>query len=103
MPGVEPVHAPVGTEPREEERQEAAVLDALGGGLGAFVTGTLFDLTGSYRAPFALIVVLLGLASICAFALRNPPAPATSFLPEGEATGEAEEPSSSGRLVTAAG
>jgi MFS family permease len=50
------------------------VLDALGGGLGPFVTGRLFDLTRSYQLPFSIIAGLVGLALVAALFL-NPPKP----------------------------
>jgi MFS family permease len=51
------------------------VLDALGGGLGPFVTGKLFDLTRSYQTSFALVAGLVGLALVASFFL-HPPKPA---------------------------
>jgi sugar phosphate permease len=43
------------------------VVDALGGGLGIWLTGLLYDVTGSYQVPFTvfavLIVVAMGLAT----------------------------------------
>lgn len=51
------------------------VLDALGGGLGPFVTGKLFDITRSYQTSFAVVAGLVGLALVASFFL-NPPKPA---------------------------
>ncbi|MFQ5608754.1 MAG: MFS transporter, partial [Woeseiaceae bacterium] len=42
------------------------VLDAAGGAAGPIVTGLLYDRTGSYFAPFALITALLCVATIAA-------------------------------------
>lgn len=41
-------------------------LDAIGGGLGIWLTGVLFDRTGSYQAPFTLLAVLVFLALLAA-------------------------------------
>lgn len=49
------------------------VLDALGGGLGIWLTGVLFDQTGSYRAPFTVIAVLVFLALLAATRVRPVP------------------------------
>ena len=48
------------------------VLDALGGGLGIWITGVLFDRTKSYEGAFALIAGLVFLAFLAALALQNP-------------------------------
>ena len=53
-----------------------AVLDAIGGGLGPFVTGVLFDRTGSYQLPFALIAGLVFLAMLAASLLKPVVTPA---------------------------
>jgi len=51
------------------------VVDALGGGLGPWVTGLLFDWTGSYQLPFLLVSGLIVLTWLAALALRvEPPA-----------------------------
>jgi MFS family permease len=53
------------------------VVDAIGGGLGPWVTGLLFDWTGSYRLPFLVVSVLILLTLVGATALRiAPPAEA---------------------------
>lgn len=41
------------------------VLDTFGGGLGPFVTGYLYDISGAYVVPFLLISGLLAMAGIC--------------------------------------
>lgn len=51
------------------------VLDAIGGGLGPFVTGKLFDVTRSYQMSFSIVVGLVALALVAALFL-NPPKPA---------------------------
>ena len=35
------------------------ILDTIGGGLGPYLTGVLYDITQGYLLPFALISVLL--------------------------------------------
>ena len=52
------------------------VLDAIGGGLGIWLTGLLYDRTGSYQLPFAVLVVLITLAMFAATQVRRhlPPA-----------------------------
>lgn len=47
------------------------VLDALGGGLGIWLTGLLYDRTGSYALPFGLVAGMVTLALI-AGTLVNP-------------------------------
>jgi len=47
------------------------VLDALGGGLGIWMTGLLYDKTGSYQVPFAVLVVLIFLATLAATQVRR--------------------------------
>jgi MFS family permease len=47
------------------------VLDTFGGGLGPFVTGVLYDRSGSYVLPFIVISTLLMLAMACAAMLRT--------------------------------
>jgi MFS family permease len=42
------------------------ILDAAGGALGPVITGRLYDVSGSYFLPFAVITGLLGLATIAA-------------------------------------
>jgi MFS family permease len=46
------------------------ILDATGGAAGPFVTGLLFDKTGSYFVPFAVITSLLLVATIAATLIR---------------------------------
>ena len=47
------------------------VLDAIGGGLGIWLTGVLYDKTGSYQVPFAVLVVLIVLAMLAATQVRR--------------------------------
>ena len=46
------------------------LLDALGGGLGPWLTGYLFDLTDSYLIPFSVITGMIALVFLSSFALR---------------------------------
>lgn len=50
------------------------VLDAIGGGLGIWITGVLFDRSKSYEGAFSLIAGLVFLAFLAALALQNPQA-----------------------------
>ncbi len=54
------------------------VLDALGGGLGPWVSGVLFDKTGNYQASFLVVSGLIAVALLIALTLRIP-------APEGRA------------------
>ena len=47
------------------------VLDAIGGGLGIWLTGLLYDTTGSYQVPFSVLVVLIFLAMLAATQVRR--------------------------------
>ncbi len=47
------------------------VLDTFGGGLGPFVTGLLYDSSGSYFLPFVVITILLAVAILCGVLLRT--------------------------------
>ena len=47
------------------------VLDAIGGGLGIWLTGLLYDTTGSYQVPFTVLVVLILLAMMAATQVRR--------------------------------
>jgi MFS family permease len=47
------------------------ILDAIGGGLGPWVTGLLYDLEGSYRLPFLAMTLLL-LAALATAATVRP-------------------------------
>ena len=58
------------------------VLDAIGGGLGIWITGVLFDRTRSYDSAFALIAFLVFLAFLAALALQNPQAVAKEPVAE---------------------
>jgi sugar phosphate permease len=48
------------------------VLDALGGGLGPWVSGLLFDRTGNYQASFMVVSGLIAAALVVALTLRIP-------------------------------
>jgi MFS family permease len=52
------------------------VLDTFGGGLGPFVTGLLYDQSGSYSRPFTIIAVLVTVALVLATRYRTAPAAA---------------------------
>jgi MFS family permease len=58
------------------------VLDALGGGLGPWVSGVLFDKTGNYQASFLVVSGLITIALLIALTLRIP-------APEGRAEASA--------------
>jgi len=47
------------------------VLDAIGGGLGIWLTGLLYDKTGSYQVPFSVLVVLIFFAMLAATQVRK--------------------------------
>jgi MFS family permease len=47
------------------------VLDAIGGGLGIWLTGLLYDRTGSYQVPFTVLVVLISIAFLAATQVRS--------------------------------
>jgi MFS family permease len=47
------------------------VLDTLGGGMGPFVTGLLYDASGSYVLPFMVITGLLAIAIVCGALIRT--------------------------------
>ncbi len=46
-------------------------LDAIGGGLGIWLTGLLHDRTGDYRAAFLVVAVLIGLALLASTQVRK--------------------------------
>ncbi len=48
------------------------VLDALGGGLGPWVSGVLFDRTGDYQASFLVVSGLIAVALVIALTLQVP-------------------------------
>jgi nitrate/nitrite transporter NarK len=48
------------------------LLDAIGGGLGPWVTGVLYDRTGSYAVAFAAVSVLIFLALLAGATLEVP-------------------------------
>ena len=41
------------------------ILDAIGGGLGIWLTGVMYDQTGSYELPFMIFSALVGIALLC--------------------------------------
>jgi MFS-type transporter involved in bile tolerance (Atg22 family) len=43
------------------------ILDAFGGGMGIWLTGVLYDSTGSYATSFNIIAALVGLSFILSF------------------------------------
>lgn len=47
------------------------VLDAIGGGLGIWLTGLLYDRTGGYQAPFTVLAVLIFLALLVSTRIRT--------------------------------
>ncbi len=47
------------------------ILDALGGGLGPWLTGVLFDRTGSYLVPFWVVTAMVFLGMIVATQVRR--------------------------------
>lgn len=49
------------------------ILDALGGGLGIWLTGVMFDATGSYELPFAVFSGLVVFALVCLTQVRPQP------------------------------
>lgn len=51
------------------------ILDAAGGGLGPFLTGFFYDLTGNYQLSFAVIAALVGLALVAGLMIRIPESP----------------------------
>jgi MFS family permease len=50
------------------------ILDAIGGGLGIWLTGVMYDRTGSYELPFMIFAGLVGFALICFTSVRPPKA-----------------------------
>lgn len=59
------------------------VLDAIGGGLGIWLTGVLYDRTGSYQLPFTVLVVLIALALLAATRVqRHVPEAGAPTLPK---------------------
>jgi predicted MFS family arabinose efflux permease len=58
------------------------VLDAIGGGLGIWITGVLFDRSKSYESAFMLIATLVFLAFLAALALQNPQAGSKEPVPK---------------------
>ena len=47
------------------------VVDAIGGGLGSWLTGVLYDRTGDYQVPFAVLAFLVLLALLAATQVRR--------------------------------
>jgi MFS family permease len=48
------------------------VLDTLGGGMGPFLTGLMYDAWGSYSRPFTIIAVMVTVALVLAARFRVP-------------------------------
>ena len=48
-----------------------SILDGFGGGMGMWLTGVLYDKTGSYTLPFNVIAVLVGIAFVLSFLVKN--------------------------------
>ena len=48
-----------------------SILDAFGGGMGMWLTGVLYDKTGSYTLPFNVIAVLVGIAFVLSFLVKK--------------------------------
>lgn len=48
-------------------------VDASGGAIGPWATGTTYDATGSYQVGFILMAVLTGVALVCVMLVRAPP------------------------------
>lgn len=63
------------------------VVDALGGGLGIWLTGVLYDTTGSYSLAFGVISGLLLLALLAASRIRPEVKPAAPSAAASESTG----------------
>ncbi|MCC5861318.1 MAG: MFS transporter [Gammaproteobacteria bacterium] len=78
------------------------VLDTFGGGLGPFVTGLLYDSSGSYFLPFVVISILLAVAILCGLLLRTDVV--DKMRPPGGRDGESAEdvPERSARQIGAA-
>jgi hypothetical protein len=55
------------------------VLDALGGGLGIWLTGVFFDRFGSYQVAFGLIAGLLFIAFLVSTQIRKETKPAPAM------------------------
>lgn len=51
------------------------ILDAAGGGLGPFLTGFFYDVSGSYQLSFAVIAGLVGAALLAGLLIRIPEEP----------------------------
>jgi len=47
------------------------ILDAIGGGLGIWLTGLLYDATGGYDLPFAIFCALIVFALLCLTLIRQ--------------------------------
>ena len=53
------------------------VLDASGGGLGIWLTGVIYDNTGSYQLPFLIFAIMIVLALLALTRVRQPESPLT--------------------------
>jgi len=47
------------------------IMDAFGGGMGIWLTGVLYDKTGSYTLAFTIIAVLVGVAFLLSFIVKE--------------------------------
>jgi len=48
------------------------VLDATGGALGPWLTGALFDVSGTYQLSFAVVAVLIAASLVAVMLVRLP-------------------------------
>ncbi len=62
------------------------VLDASGGGLGIWLTGVIYDATGSYELPFLIFAALIVVALAALTQVKQPEAEATPAPATGAAT-----------------
>ena len=60
------------------------ILDAAGGGLGPFLTGYFYDLSGNYELSFAVIAGLVGAALMAGLLIRIPELPPGASAEDGQ-------------------